>query len=133
MITGRAAFYRGFLVDIQSYPQLGMSAYRNLEYYLDGITSYTSRPGEDIADVIDFTGDRGDFSQEEFERVAAGKQNVPVIDTCVGCGAVYPAELLMYEGVEPLVFDPRCKVCVIKHMQDQFGSENVILPTDYRN
>ena len=133
MITGRTAFYKGFLVIINPYPGLGMTAYRNPEYYSNNVSSYVAVPGADIGIMIDEAGDYGEFTQEQFDEIAEGTDRVPIIDVCVGCGMESPADLLMYEGVEPVVFDPRCKICLIKQIQDRFGAENVILPDEFRN
>ncbi len=132
MITGRTAFYRGFLVIIHPYPKRGMTAYRNPEYFNAGMASYEVGPGVDISDVIISLGDHGDFSQEEFDELSEGTSRVPIVDTCVGCGVEFPADELMYEGIEPIVFDPRCHICIIKQAQDRFGPENVILPDSWR-
>ena len=128
MTGDRTVLYRGFMVIIHSYPQLGMSAYRNAEYYNKNTPSYKSAPGEDIAILIDELNDHGDFTEIE-----EGKDFVPIIDTCVGCGQEFPSNVLLYEGIEPIVFEPRCRICLIKQAQDRFGADNVILPESYRN
>ncbi len=133
MIEGRTALYRGFMVIMHPYPKLGMTAYRNPEYYRGGTSSYEADPGADIAILIDDAGDHGDFTSEQFEVLAGRQAAVPTIDTCVGCGQEFHAELLMYEGVEPIVYDPRCNICMIKQAQDIYGPRNVILPESWRN
>lgn len=132
MIRGRTALYKGFMIIMHPYPRMGMTAYRNPEYYNNGISSYEAVPGADIITMIDDAGDYGEFTQEQFDELAGTTADVPTVDVCVGCGQEFPAELLMYEGVEPIVFDPRCNVCMTKQMQDKYGAENVILPSTDR-
>jgi len=54
-------------------------------------------------------------------------------DICVGCGQEFNPEELFYEGVEPDVRSPRCRICVIKQAQDIFGPENVDLGPEWEN
>ncbi len=131
-IEGRTAFYKGFMIIMHPYPKLGMTAYRSPGYRSDGVSSYEAVPGADIAVMIDDAEDHGEFTSEQFEVLAGSKATIPVVDTCVGCGQEFPAELLMYEGVEPILFDPRCNICLIKQAQDTFGPEDVILPESWR-
>lgn len=133
MIQGRTALYEGFMVVIHPYPKLGMTAYRNPEYYHNGISSYEAVPGADLAIMIDDAGDYGEFTQEQFDELAGSTADIPTIDTCVGCGNEFVAQELLYEGIEPLVFDPRCRICMIKQVQDIAGPENVQLPESFRN
>ena len=121
MMEDRTALYRGFMIIIHPYPKLGMTAYRNPEYYHGGTTSYEAVAGADITIMIDDARDYGDFTQEQFDALAGGTADIPTIDTCVGCGQQFLAEMLSYEGVEPVVFDPRCRICMIKQAQDIRG------------
>ena len=132
MIEGRTGLYRSFMIIIHPYPKRGMTAYRNPEFYRSGTSSYEAVPGADIAIMIDDAEDYGEFTSEQFEMLAGATAAVPVVDTCVGCGQEFPVEMLMYEGVEPIVFDPRCHICMIKQVQDIAGPENVILPESWR-
>lgn len=133
MIEGRTALYKGFLVIMHPYPKLGMTAYRNPEYYRNDVSSYEAVPGADISVMIDDAGDYGEFTPEQFEMLAGATAAVPVVDVCIGCGQQFPAEMLLYEGVEPVVFDPRCRICFIKQAQDIYGAEGVVLPESFRN
>lgn len=133
MITGRTALYNGFMIIIHPYPKLGMTAFRNPEYYHNDVSSYVADPGVDISNMIGDAGDYGDFTQGQFAELAGSTADVPTFDTCVGCGMEGPADIFFYEGVEPIVYDPRCNVCMIKQAQDIYGTENVILPESYRN
>lgn len=132
MMEGRTGLYKGFMIIIHPYPKRGMTAYRNPEYYRGGTSSYEAVPGADITTIIDDAEDYGEFTSEQFEMLAGATSAVPVVDTCVGCGQEFPAEMLMYEGVEPIVFDPRCNICLVKQAQDRFGPEDVILPESWR-
>lgn len=125
MIEGRTALYKGFMVVILP---SGMKAYRNPEYFSNGITSYEVPTDTDISNVIDDAGDYGEFTADQFAELAGATANVPIVDTCVGCRQQFPAEMLSYEGVEPIVYSPRCHICLIKQAQNRFGAENVILP-----
>ena len=121
MIEGRTGLYKRFLVIIHPYPKRGMTAYRNPEFYRGGTSSYEAVPGADITTIIDDAEDYGEFTPEQFEMLAGATAAVPTADTCVGCGQEFPAEMLLYEGIEPAVFDPRCNICMIKHVQDIAG------------
>ena len=133
MIEGRTALYRGFMIIIHPYPKRGMTAYRSKEFYLRNITSYVAQPGIDITDMMDDANDYGEFTTEHFSELVGSTDLLPIVDICVGCGQEFLAQELLYEGVEPIVFDPRCRICMIKQAQDTFGAENVILPESYRN
>lgn len=133
VIEGRTALYRGFMVIMHPYPKRGMTAYRSLVYYNSGTSSYEAAPGEDIATIIDDANDHGELTEEQFEELAGASANLPEIDLCIGCGQEHPAEEMYYEGVEPIVFDPRCHICMVKQAQDVMGPENVILPEGWRN
>ena len=126
----RSALYRGFMVIIR---QDGMKAYRNPEYFSNNISSYEVPQDTDISFVIDEAEDDGDFSLDMFNEVAGESQYLGMTDVCIGCGQEFPVEMLLYEGVEPLVFAPRCNICTIKNVQDIAGAENVILPEKWRN
>lgn len=133
MVEGRTALYKNFMIIIHPYPRRGMTAYRNPEYYHNAIRSYEAVRGADIAVIIDDAGDYGEFTAEQFAELTGSTSDVPTVDTCVGCGQEFPADVLSYEGVEPVVFDPRCNICLIKQIQDKFGPENVILGEDWLN
>ncbi len=130
MIEGRTALYKGFMVVI--HPS-GMEAYRSTDFFSSNITSYIVPPDTDITTLIDDAEDHGDFTQEQFEELAGASALIPIVDVCVGCGQDFPAEMLLYEGVEPVVYAPRCHICQIKQMQDKFGAENVILGEEFTN
>ncbi len=130
MIEGRTGLYKGFMIVIHS---RGMDAYRSVYFFNSGTISYLAPPNVDITTLIDNNEDHGDFTQEQFEELAGASADVPVVDVCVGCGQDFPAEMLMYEGIEPVVFAPRCRICLIKQIQDEYGAENVILPEEFTN
>ena len=131
-MEGRTALYKGFMVIMHPYPKRGTTAYRNPEYYRGGTSSYEAVPGADVTSTIDDAEDYGEFTSEQFEMLAGAAAAVPAVDTCVGCGQQFPAEMLMYDGIEPVVFDPRCHICMIKQAQDIYGAEDVILPESWR-
>ena len=110
-----------------------MSAYRNPEYYQAPMPSYEVSEGVDITLRILEAEDFGEFTQEQFEALGGEMYPMATSDVCVGCGQTFPAEMLMYEGVEPIVYEPRCNICLIKQAQDIYGPEDVILPEEFRN
>lgn len=128
MIQDRTALYQGFLIDI--FPS-GMNAYRNEQFLMSDTPSY--KVGKDTDITFEIGDDYGNFTPDEFDRVAGSTQYLGESDVCVGCGQQFPVGMLMYEGVEPIVFSPRCSICMIKQVQDVAGPENVILPPEWRN
>jgi len=126
---GRTALFQGYLIVITLN---SMKAYRNKELFNNDL------PSCEVGKEIDITlnikeGDYGEFTPEIFNEVAGDSQYLGETDICVGCGQEFPVGMLLYEGVEPIVFAPRCNICTIKQVQDIAGAENVILPESWRN
>lgn len=55
------------------------------------------------------------------------KQWIPT-DKCTKCGKEFPQYELLYDGVEPDIHSPMCRMCTIKDAQERYGAENVIIP-----
>ncbi len=130
-MSERAVLYRGFMVLVN--PDRGMRAYRSPLYYKGDMVTYEVPLNEDISNKIDEMDDRGEFTEETLREVAGDRADFPEVDICVGCGDEFDVHELYYEGVEPVVFAPRCRVCLIKQAQDIAGKENVDLGPSWNN
>ena len=131
MIGGRIALNKQWL--IVEDPDGIIKAYRSPWNYHNNTPSMSSFTWPDINAMITEANEHGDFTDELFVETVGETRFPPTVDICVGCGQEFPAEELLYEGMEPVVHSARCRICMIKQAQDIFGPENVILPESYRN